>query len=92
MVRCDAAAGLAEEAAVPDIQQAEPDREVGVPGLFGKVLIHGGTAMDKFQKAIRPDGDGHRQAHGRPDREAATHAFGHGQDGVDAKLGSQLRP
>ena len=92
VVGCHAAAGLAEEGAVPDIQQAKPDGQVGFPGLFGKVLVHGGTATDKFQKAIRADGDGDRQTYGRPDGEAASHAFGHGQNGVDAKLGSQLRP
>ena len=91
VVGCHAAAGLAEEGAVPDIQQPKPDGQVGVPGLFGKVLVHGGTATDKFQKAIRADGDGNRQTYGRPDREAASHAFGHGQDGVDAKFGSQFR-
>ena len=90
VVRGHAAAGLTEEGTVPDIQQAEPDGQVGVPGLFGKVLVHGGTATDKFQKAIRANGDGDRQAHGRPDGEAASHAFGHGQDGVDAELGCQF--
>lgn len=87
----NAAAGQFQKGAVPDVQQAQPDGQVAGPGLFGKVLVHGGSAADKIQKMVCTQGNGQRQAHGGPDREAPSHAFGHGQYGVDAGCGCLVR-
>jgi hypothetical protein len=72
VVRRDAAAGEAVEVAVPDVEQAQARRQVALQRRGAEVLVHRMRAGQQLAKALRADGDGDRQADGRPQRIAAA--------------------
>jgi len=82
----DAAAGEAEEVAVPDIEQPQPHGQVLLQRRADEVAVHLVGAGQQLPEALGANGDGDRQADGRPQRIAAANPVPETEGGLDAEL------
>ncbi|MNS47158.1 hypothetical protein D3C72_796790 [compost metagenome] len=80
IVRQDRVALRAPEVAVPHAEQGQQHRHVLFERCALEVLVHGVGTGQQFLEVGHADGQGNRQADGRPQRVAATDPVPHRED------------
>ncbi|MNZ72355.1 hypothetical protein D3C78_907330 [compost metagenome] len=85
-VRRNAATAQPQEIAVPDVQQAHAHRQVALQRGRDEMRIHGVGPREQGAEMRGPDGDGNRQADGRPQRITPAHPIPEAQGAADAEL------
>jgi hypothetical protein len=78
------------EVAVPNIEQRQLHRQVVLQRSGAEVFIHGMRAGQQLTKVLRTDGNGNRQADGRPHGVAPPHPVPEAESSIDAELGRHL--
>ena len=81
----NAAAAQVAKIAVPNVQQRQAQRQIVPNGGIEKVRIHGVRPGQQVAKLLLPNGNGNRQANGRPQRKAPPHPVRKLQAAGDAK-------